>query len=143
MIGVALSLRQPWAELVVAGLKPIENRGWYTTHRGPLFIHASTSVDVDGLVWINDNAEQLCLPPDVRASINCPRRELERGGLIGLVDLVGVIRASESPWFFGPYGFVLERPARLPFLRMHGQLGVFNVAVASSYSVRGVPPLLA
>ncbi len=34
---------QPWASLVVMGLKTIETRSWATGYRGPLFIHASKS----------------------------------------------------------------------------------------------------
>ena len=37
----ALSLLQPWASLVVMGLKTIETRSWRTAHRGALLIHAS------------------------------------------------------------------------------------------------------
>lgn len=36
-----LSLLQPWAMLVVLGLKQIETRSWSTAYRGPLLIHAS------------------------------------------------------------------------------------------------------
>jgi len=36
----SLSIRQPWAWLIVQGHKPIENRTWPTTYRGPLLIHA-------------------------------------------------------------------------------------------------------
>ena len=36
-----LSLLQPWASLVVMGLKKIETRSWQTAHRGTLLIHAS------------------------------------------------------------------------------------------------------
>jgi hypothetical protein len=36
----ALSIRQPWAHLIVAGIKQIENRTWTTRYRGPLLIHA-------------------------------------------------------------------------------------------------------
>ena len=37
----ALSLLQPWASLVVMGLKTIETRSWNTAYRGTLLIHAS------------------------------------------------------------------------------------------------------
>ena len=37
----ALSLMQPWASLIVMGVKTIETRRWQTGHRGPLLIHAS------------------------------------------------------------------------------------------------------
>ena len=36
-----LSLLQPWASLIVMGIKTIETRRWQTAHRGPLLIHAS------------------------------------------------------------------------------------------------------
>lgn len=37
-----LSMHQPWASLLVAGIKKHEGRSWYTSHRGRLWI-ASTS----------------------------------------------------------------------------------------------------
>lgn len=37
----AISLTQPWASLVVYGLKQFETRSWSTDYRGPLAIHAS------------------------------------------------------------------------------------------------------
>jgi hypothetical protein len=36
-----LSLLQPWATLVVLGVKQIETGSWSTAHRGPLLTHAS------------------------------------------------------------------------------------------------------
>lgn len=36
----ALTLREPWASLICAGLKRIETRSWSTRYRGPLYIHA-------------------------------------------------------------------------------------------------------
>lgn len=37
----ALSLQEPWATLICAGVKRIETRSWKTNYRGPLLIHAS------------------------------------------------------------------------------------------------------
>lgn len=42
----ALSCHQPWATLLCAGIKDIENRKWSTDYRGRLFIVASTGNDV-------------------------------------------------------------------------------------------------
>lgn len=36
-----LTVRQPWAWLLVNGHKDIENRSWPTKYRGPLLIHAA------------------------------------------------------------------------------------------------------
>ena len=35
-----ITLREPWASLVLYGIKSIETRSWYTSYRGELFIHA-------------------------------------------------------------------------------------------------------
>lgn len=37
----ALSVKQPWANLIASGKKTIETRTWTTTYRGPLLIVAS------------------------------------------------------------------------------------------------------
>ena len=37
----ALSIRQPWAWLILNAGKDIENRSWYTSVRGRVLIHAS------------------------------------------------------------------------------------------------------
>ena len=39
----ALTICQPYAELIVRDLKPIENRTWPTSYRGELLIHAGKS----------------------------------------------------------------------------------------------------
>lgn len=36
-----LTIRQPWASLIAAGVKTIETRSWSTRYRGPLAIHAA------------------------------------------------------------------------------------------------------
>jgi hypothetical protein len=41
----ALSLKQPWANLVAKGLKTIEIRTWNTKFRGKFLIHASKNID--------------------------------------------------------------------------------------------------
>lgn len=38
-----LSMHQPWASLLVYGLKRIEGRAWPTDHTGSLWIHATST----------------------------------------------------------------------------------------------------
>jgi ASC-1-like (ASCH) protein len=45
MIRKCLSLKQPYAELIVSGKKTIELRTWNTKFRGEFLIHASRTVD--------------------------------------------------------------------------------------------------
>jgi hypothetical protein len=57
----ALSIRQPWAWLIVTGYKDIENRSWRTNYRGPLLIHAGRAIDPTSL----DQIKSVCLVCDV------------------------------------------------------------------------------
>jgi len=43
-MGMCLSMHQPWASLLVMGIKIHEGRTWYTQHRGRLWIHAGSKV---------------------------------------------------------------------------------------------------
>jgi hypothetical protein len=114
----ALSLKQPWAWLVVNGYKDIENRSWRTTHRGPLLIHASRS---NQLLTLDFKAEikrayGIELPNEVRV-----------GGIIGVVDVVGCVKKHSSKWKFkGLWGWVLENPRRLSFRECKGFVGLFK-----------------
>jgi hypothetical protein len=38
---LALSIQQPWAHLIIAGIKRVENRTWPTTYRGRIAVHAT------------------------------------------------------------------------------------------------------
>lgn len=38
-----LSVRQPWASLLVCGLKDIENRTWASNFKGRIMIYASST----------------------------------------------------------------------------------------------------
>ena len=99
----ALSIRQPWAWLIAEGHKRIENRTWTTRFRGRIYIHASGRFDSDAFIWLMDKG--LAPTEDFEAYRNLPR-----GGLIGEVDIVDCVTSSSSPWFSGPYGFVMANP---------------------------------
>lgn len=38
-----LSIKEPWASLIMNGTKKIETRSWKTNYRGEIYIHASLS----------------------------------------------------------------------------------------------------
>lgn len=119
----AISIRQPWAWLIVNGYKDIENRTWNTKYRGPVLIHASKGMTIDQYQagWEICNS----LPPLRRVSIP-PFDKLERGGIVGYAYITGTTRDSDSPWFFGPVGFQLTAAKPLPFLPMKGRLSFFE-----------------
>jgi ASCH domain len=118
----ALSIRQPWAWLILNAGKDIENRDWYTGYRGRFLIHASKGMTRD------EYENGVYTLADIRPDLKLPEFEaLERGGIVGTALLVGCARKSESPWFFGEYGFMLRDVAPLPFRPYRGQLGFFEV----------------
>jgi len=42
-----ISIKQPWASLIITGYKAYEFRTWKTKYRGKLLIHASQNIDKD------------------------------------------------------------------------------------------------
>jgi hypothetical protein len=47
------------------------------------------------------------------------------GGIIGRAEIVDCVRQHESPWFEGPWGFVLANAQPIDFIPCRGQLGFF------------------
>lgn len=120
---IALSIRQPWAWLIVAGHKDIENRDWPTNYRGDCLIHASKSATRREFEQAVD-----CIVGAFGHDFGIPPfEELPRGGLVGIVTIADCVQASASRWATGKHGFVLERPRAIPFHPYRGRLGFFNV----------------
>ncbi len=114
----AISIKQPWASLIVEGVKDIENRNWFTHYRGRIYIHTGKRFDDQG-------AELLCrLYPDLKKLVDNSRNM--RGGMIGHVDLIDCVTKHSSPWFHGKYGFVFNSPCKNQFYPFKGQLSIFD-----------------
>jgi hypothetical protein len=111
----ALSIRQPWAWLIVHGAKDIENRKWRTHFRGPILIHASKTIDRAAYDQLAD--EGIALPPI---------DELQTGGIIGRAEIADCVAESDSPWFAGPFGFKLRNAEPLNFCPCRGRLFFFQ-----------------
>lgn len=116
----ALSIRQPWAWLIIHAGKDIENRSWHTKFRGRFLVHAAKGLTGAELVRALNFCEERGLPmPDLG--------DLQRGGIIGSVELVDSVDHSDSPWYMGQKGFLLRDPKPLPFMPLKGQLQFFDV----------------
>lgn len=122
-----LSIRQPWAWLIMHGGKDIENRTWTTKIRGRVFIHASKGVVKSEWeeAWNFVNK----ISPGIwqKGKLEIKPGTIERGGIIGSVEIVNCVRKSESPWFVGTHGFMLRNPQPAPFYPYKGQLGFFSI----------------
>jgi hypothetical protein len=133
---LALSIRQPWASLILKAGKDIENRCWSTRVRGRILVHAAkgmTRTEHEDAIDFAADAIRAD-PKNAGASRIVTLRELgmafedlERGGIVGSVEILDCVRDSASPWFMGEFGFVLRDPRLLPFTPWKGQLGFFDV----------------
>jgi hypothetical protein len=119
----ALSVRQPWATAIIFGGKDIENRTWPTRYRGRVLIHAGKGMDTDDVEGFRDLIEERSIRTELASGLKLS--DLMRGGIIGEVEIVDCVSKSDSPWFVGPWGFVLRNPKRLPFTPCRGMLGFF------------------
>lgn len=127
----ALSIRQPWAWLIVNGHKDIENRCWKSGFRGKILVHASKGRCRESY----ETAAKHCELASAMTSktIELPAFEdLERGGIVGTVEITGCVERSRSPWFLGEFGFTLENAKTLPFRPYKGALGFFKVEEVES-----------
>jgi activating signal cointegrator 1 len=124
MKGYALSVRQPWASLIVCGVKTVEIRFWSTEYRGNLFIHAAKTVDDVAM-----RRFRLDAPPT--------------GSLVGAVELVRVEPFTAASWdqlalehldlgSFSPglYAWHLTNPRALESpIAYRGDRGLFSINV--------------
>lgn len=126
----ALSLKQPWAALVVTGQKTIEVRKWATRIRGRVYIHAARTPDDRRKGW-----DRIPLEWQALAKLG--------GGIIGVADLVSCIRyrtqsgfaadtakhLNDPSWFESPqmFGFTFRSAKVVPFAECKGNVRFFTV----------------
>ncbi len=123
----ALSVRAPWWFAILKAEKDIENRDWKTNFRGRVLIHASKwykHEEVMDDLWTIQRILKLDRPTENHQALLRPFG----GHIVGSVEIVDCVEESDSPWFFGKYGFVLRDPIMFatptPF---KGALGFFEV----------------
>lgn len=127
----AISLWQPWAELIVRGEKVYETRHWATWHRGPILIHAAKKNDAEtrhDLEQVNKilrmEDKQIITPATLRF-----------GEAVAIADLVDCVRTEDVPYEEQIFGNFREgrwawklanvRNVVVPF-PMRGQQGLFD-----------------
>jgi hypothetical protein len=118
----ALSVRQPFAWMIVHGFKDVENRSRRINYRGPLLIHASLKLDTlyDEDVAIIERQNGAKMPEDLTTD------DAPVGGIVGLVDVVDCVRDSSSPWKNPEsWGWVLANARPLAFRECKGAVGFF------------------
>lgn len=136
----ALSIRQPWAWLILHAGKDVENRDWSSRYPAyheaccmardgaRILIHASKSMTRDEHDGAVETARMVGrirpFPPGLRVPV---MKELQRGGIVGSARIAHVVTNHTSPWFFGKIGLVLCDVRPEPFRELKGALGFFEV----------------
>ena len=117
----ALTIHQPWADLIIEGRKSIELRSWTTSYRGAVWIHAGQKNDVAGEIY------------------NVDRKCGFRGGIIGFAWVEAMVpltpdrweqwldqHLATGPFVPGLFGWLLSNPCRLiEPLPIRGKLKLF------------------
>jgi hypothetical protein len=139
----AISIKNPWASLIVQGVKDIENRTWKTSFRGTVLVHASGKPSGT----ITD-----LLTQDQFDSLNVNRfaplwlqflmaGRYTNSAIIGTVDIVDCVIGHHSIWAektdmpAGPtwvekptFNWVLKNPVLFPepILNVKGKLSFWD-----------------
>ena len=116
----ALSLKQPFAELILQGKKKIELRKWNTKFRGQFLIHASKTLDKEAMQKFGFE-------------------ELPTGAIVGKANLINVKKYANKKEhqkdkdlhlasnYWGNYGFILENVEIInPTIPAKGKLGFWE-----------------
>nr|XP_043629036.1 activating signal cointegrator 1 [Erigeron canadensis] len=133
-----LTMHQPWASLLVYGIKRIEGRSWPSPITGRLWIHAAGKVpDPETIKAMEDFYKQIYALDGV-TDLKFPEH-YPVSKLLGCVEVVGCVKGEElASWEDVPQGvrlesltafcWLCEQPQKLvvPF-EMRGYQGVYNL----------------
>lgn len=121
MLMSAVSIRQPWAELIICHGKDVENRFWRCPEKylgKPVLIHA-------GKTW--ETVGDLRYIHELKA---CQQKQLALGGIVGVFVIYANVENSKSKWaedFPGCVHWLIDRAAPVEFFPCPGRLGFFMV----------------
>ncbi len=79
---VALSIRQPWIDMIVRGVKTMEIRNWTVKRRGLIALHAPRRIDFSA-AYFYGYKQPWTLP---------------RGKLIALAEITDVVELDNESW---------------------------------------------
>lgn len=120
---MALTLSRPWAAIVAAGRKRVENRSW-APPRGlvgnDLALHAGKGWDRDGQTWIDEHfgKEAYGDLPFMEHSVivavaklfTFVYKDVDEAAPVS----IHVMTPEDRMWFFGDVGWILRDIRRLP-----------------------------
>jgi hypothetical protein len=127
-----LSIRQPWAQLIVTGKKDIENRSRRTHYRGRILVHAPKKIDDRGI--------PSCLTANQMSQISDLHGWVNDGflcrAIIGSVEIVDCVQNHPSVWAEpGAWNWVLANPVLFdnPIIDVPGALSFWEYDLPKEY----------
>lgn len=138
--GACLSMHQPWASLLVLGIKRVEGRTWYSAHRGRLWIAAAAKqptqqeiAAVESMYKTLYGNENVVFPEHY--PVSC---------LLGCVDLMECLAQEDYKEEFpegeseSPYVFICENPQQLALkFPVKGQHKIWKLDPAIHKAAKG------
>lgn len=127
-----LTLHRPWDWAILNAGKDIENREWpcYLKFGDYIALHAGNTYDHAGYEFIADMCAEVLAPWP-------PTDEQHRPGFIyGVAQFDGNVTKSDSPWFFGTYGWKLKNVVIIEPVACRGAPKLFTLPVPVLKAVR-------
>lgn len=148
-----LTMHQPWASLLVYGIKRIEGRSWPAPIRGRLWIHAASKVPDEATVKAMEEFYREIYAVDGIYDLKFPEN-YPVSRLLGCVQVVGCSKREELACWkevsegvrleaLTDFCWLCEQPQKLsvPF-EMRGNQGVYNLErKIYEAAVRGLAPV--
>lgn len=129
-----LTIKNPWATLILQGIKTLEVRTWPTSYRGPLGIHIGSGED--------RRREPHVLLANQVADLD----RFPKSALCGQVELIDVrpMRPEDAEAACVPFReslvWVLESPlVYASAISMHGKLGLWHYSESQSLTASAIP----
>ncbi|EHQ41503.1 ASCH domain-containing protein [Myroides odoratus] len=120
----ALSVKQPWAELICLGIKDVENRTWRTRFKGRVYIHASMHPDKSAR--LSKEREEV--------TDNIDEFQFKNSAIIGEVTIADCVQNHKSIWADkgeGIWHWVLKDAVFYdkPIENVKGKLGIWDINI--------------
>ncbi|XP_077570030.1 activating signal cointegrator 1 [Stigmatopora nigra] len=114
--GWCLSMHQPWASLLVKGIKSVEGRTWYTAHRGRIWIAAAAKIPTPGEIAQVEAMYSSIYKKELKFPSNYPT-----GCLLGCVNITDCLSQDQFREQFpsmceesaSPFVFICTNPQEL------------------------------
>ena len=126
----AITIKQPFASLIAAGIKEYEFRTWKTNYRGEILIHAGKSIDKDAMKkfeFLNLDYPTGCIIAKAKLTDCVPITEAVKEELREKNFLVYSGTTESAGW--NGYGFWLENVETMEPIFVNGMLGLWEYEV--------------